>query len=576
MAGSEVITLQVGHYANFVGAHWWNMQEGSFGRRQPGFEKEINHDRFFHTGCTSKGEETYTPRMVFMDLKGSLRHLRRDGTLYESGDTDVAQVASVWQGSVNQEVTSASAKNQFLSDLDAADAAYMQQQTGVASAGIPSATTPASTTATAAAAVAQQSDVPMPDRYYDLDDTVEVWSDYLRPHLHPRSACAINRFTHCSDSDPFDVYSMGLDVMQDISMADQFEDQVRFFAEACDRLQGYQLLTDIHNGFGGVSSEVVDFLRDEYEKKSIFTVATMPPCFEQTDGQHVATRSLSAAFSFQHLSEASSMLLPLSTSTAGLWPSLSAGQTVQSAHINYRSDLSYHTSALLAATLDTVTLPYRLKASSTSIHQVADLLTPLGRKVVSAYTALPFPFRAGSKLVDCFAELPALHSDSLSMSMTPLTHDDELAYAQHAVLCGIPPELAKQTDEGDLKPDDAFRTYLGGSPSAMINSSCYVKEASVVSAPFPNIFKPSVTVRGFVETEEAYLRPPGYAVHTLPVMAALQSRNSSSRLVEHIVQSAEEAQPQRQFAFYQSSLSTDSWSETRESLRQLSDNYLSE
>ena len=54
MAGSEVITLQVGHYANFVGAHWWNMQEGSFGRRQPGFEKEINHDRFFHTGCTSK------------------------------------------------------------------------------------------------------------------------------------------------------------------------------------------------------------------------------------------------------------------------------------------------------------------------------------------------------------------------------------------------------------------------------------------------------------------------------------------------------------------------------------------
>ena len=45
-------------------------------------------------------------------------------------------------------------------------------------------------------------------------------------------------------------------------------------------------------------------------------------------------------------------------------------------------------------------------------------------QVVSAYTALPFPFRAGSKLVDCFAELPALHSDSLSMSMTPLTHDD--------------------------------------------------------------------------------------------------------------------------------------------------------
>ena len=50
----EIITLQLGHYANFVGAHWWNMQEGSFSRTQSGFEKEINHDRLFHSGLTAK------------------------------------------------------------------------------------------------------------------------------------------------------------------------------------------------------------------------------------------------------------------------------------------------------------------------------------------------------------------------------------------------------------------------------------------------------------------------------------------------------------------------------------------
>ena len=34
MAGGarEVLTLQLGHFAGFVGAHWWNQQVRSFGR----------------------------------------------------------------------------------------------------------------------------------------------------------------------------------------------------------------------------------------------------------------------------------------------------------------------------------------------------------------------------------------------------------------------------------------------------------------------------------------------------------------------------------------------------------------
>lgn len=24
--GKEIITLQLGHYSNYVGAHWWNIQ----------------------------------------------------------------------------------------------------------------------------------------------------------------------------------------------------------------------------------------------------------------------------------------------------------------------------------------------------------------------------------------------------------------------------------------------------------------------------------------------------------------------------------------------------------------------
>ena len=61
----------------------------------------------------------------------------------------------------------------------------------------------------------------------------------------------------------------------------------------------------------------------------------------------------------------------------------------------------------------------------------------------------------------------------------------------------------------------------------------------------------------------------------MPVLATLQSRNSTYKLVEQIVRSADDAQPRRQFAFYQStsSISPDTWSDTRESLMQLADNY---
>ena len=49
----EVITLQIGHYANFVGTHWWNIQESSF-VYDPATTVEIDHAVLFREGETSK------------------------------------------------------------------------------------------------------------------------------------------------------------------------------------------------------------------------------------------------------------------------------------------------------------------------------------------------------------------------------------------------------------------------------------------------------------------------------------------------------------------------------------------
>jgi hypothetical protein len=68
-----VITLQVGHYANYVGTHFWNAQELSF---QVAKEKnDLDHDVFYREGFLNSGntkQVTYTPRLVSVDLKGAL------------------------------------------------------------------------------------------------------------------------------------------------------------------------------------------------------------------------------------------------------------------------------------------------------------------------------------------------------------------------------------------------------------------------------------------------------------------------------------------------------------------------
>ncbi|XP_019518159.1 PREDICTED: protein misato homolog 1 [Hipposideros armiger] len=74
MAGGarEVLTLQLGHFAGFVGAHWWNQQDAALreatdAKETPG---ELCPDVLYRTGRTLHGLETYTPRLILMDLKG--------------------------------------------------------------------------------------------------------------------------------------------------------------------------------------------------------------------------------------------------------------------------------------------------------------------------------------------------------------------------------------------------------------------------------------------------------------------------------------------------------------------------
>ena len=72
-----VITLQLGNYSNYIGAHFWNIQEAGFVySNDNSITPSINNSVLFREGVAGLGSDTanptYTPRLVSVDLKGSL------------------------------------------------------------------------------------------------------------------------------------------------------------------------------------------------------------------------------------------------------------------------------------------------------------------------------------------------------------------------------------------------------------------------------------------------------------------------------------------------------------------------
>ncbi|CAB4060358.1 unnamed protein product [Lepeophtheirus salmonis] len=94
MSTKEVLTLQCGPYSNFVGAHFWNIQD-----------KDLLYEPRAVLPKTNPGvlyrEVTFTPRLVSVDLKGGLGSLPRYGELYSVKDD--RENTGLWDGEITKE-----------------------------------------------------------------------------------------------------------------------------------------------------------------------------------------------------------------------------------------------------------------------------------------------------------------------------------------------------------------------------------------------------------------------------------------------------------------------------------------
>nr|BAA91651.1 unnamed protein product [Homo sapiens] len=562
MAGGarEVLTLQLGHFAGFVGAHWWNQQDAALGRATDSKEPpgELCPDVLYRTGRTLHGQETYTPRLILMDLKGSLSSLKEEGGLYRDKQLDAA---IAWQGKLTTHKEELYPKNPYLQDFLSAEGVLSSDgvwrvksiPNGKGSSPLPTATTPKPLIPTEA--------------------SIRVWSDFLRVHLHPRSICMIQKYNHDGEAGRLEAFGQGESVLKEPKYQEELEDRLHFYVEECDYLQGFQILCDLHDGFSGVGAKAAELLQDEYSGRGIITWGLLPGPYHRGEAQRNIYRLLNTAFGLVHLTAHSSLVCPLSLGgSLGLRPE----PPVSFPYLHYDATLPFHCSAILATALDTVTVPYRLCSSPVSMVHLADMLSFCGKKVVTAGAIIPFPLAPGQSLPDSLVQFGG------ATPWTPLSACGEPSgtrcFAQSVVLRGIDRAChTSQLTPGTPPPsalhacttgEEILAQYLQQQQPGVMSSSHLLLTPCRVAPPYPHLFS-SCSPPGMVLDGS----PKGAAVESIPVFGALCSSSSLHQTLEALARDLTKLDLRRWASFMDAGVEHDDVAELLQELQSLAQCY---
>uniref|UniRef100_A0A803J716 Protein misato homolog 1 n=1 Tax=Xenopus tropicalis TaxID=8364 RepID=A0A803J716_XENTR len=504
----EIVTVQLGPFSNCLGAHWWNLQDAEISRqshkRQQ--ESEICSDVTYRQGVTLRGRQTYTPRLIAVDLKGGLSSLREEGFLYEDRDTTCATPA--WTGNLSTHRE----EPQETSPLQA----ELRREKGEE---------PTAGDVLGADGTGPVGGGPVlgaPGKRFLSERSVSVWSDFLQTNLHPKSLCVVSRYSHGgSGTEGLEAYGQGEALLQEAAYGEELEDRLHFFTEECDYLQGFHLVCDLHNGFSGGGAKMAELLHDEYPGRGIFSFGTYPVPPTDRDLHRDMYQLLNCIMGIVHLSNHSSLFCPLTLSSClGRRP----GPPVALPHLLYDAESQYHSSAVLALTLDTLSAPYRTAPSRLPMVQLADALSFSGRKVMMAASSLPFPL-GSSSLADAFQPYMGVPPwTCLSGCGGPHRGGESGSFSQSVVLRGASQALQISPLPPGTRPPSVLHTCSSASDTLQ----CYLQTvapgavslASTLPAPctlpptFPQFFSPYVTRSGFT-AETPLSEPSGNHSNTL-------------------------------------------------------------
>ncbi|KAK3295831.1 tubulin domain-containing protein [Chaetomium fimeti] len=336
----ETITLQFGQQANYLGTHFWNTQESYFTYSPDQPESPIDHDIHFRPGLAPDGTETYMPRTVIYDLKNAFGTLRKVNALYDITD-DASASQALWQR--------------------------------------PPTTLPATTTTPLDPSpylAALNANLPPPR---PTPATIRFFSDYARTFYHPRSVVPIHErdLGGGAGGAAFDRHAAGEELFADLDREhDLLDRDLRPFVEEADCMQGVQVFAGWDDAWGGFVGRYLERVRDEYGKVAVWVWGVEGGGGGGKGGVGREKKLLRLGNKAKAITEwykQASIVVPLAVPER------------LTSRVKLDPTSQWHTSALLAAAVESVMLPSRMKdpLKRESLGQMADVLNVMGKQSVA-------------------------------------------------------------------------------------------------------------------------------------------------------------------------------------------------
>lgn len=551
----EILTLQLGNYSNYVGTHWWNIQEASFNYDPNADPPEVDHDVLYREGRTLTRQTTYTPRLLLVDLKGTLKFMPEEGELYQQRTIDEEElvVGIGWDsGKVEVIKKDPVGKSEYQRDLEegAKDEGGDEEKEE--------------------------------EKDYNFKDTVQDWIDFSYTRFHPRSINMVNEYSHSKEENLFDTITNGMELWRNCDFQDEITDKVRQYVEECDGCQGFQTLFDCVDGFAGLGVKCLEHLQDEYGKASLVFPLIPPRMLNFKNADETMTTSIrvvNTALCFSNLIESCSLFVPLST-MGRCWRNLDQPRSFPL--VSYEESNLYQTSALLATFLDTVSLRYRMKNPSQGnyLPSLCADISPYGRKMAAAGLALPFGMTSSEDLIDFLDK----HEQNLHTQLTPNVSVGNKYLFQSVSVRGIPRNKLKRPPTAkSAQRQQRMAAYRCDSVSEMVQfyyqcqlhaSMSHVTACGApmdLRTPYPNeVLQSRVGFDGFLHDFDLGVKQK---VISTPTLATIQSSGDLADSLDSLHREVSRIKIAKISRFAESGLELEDYKESLERLLDFKEKY---
>lgn len=517
----EIVTIQVGGFANYIGSHFWNFQDELLGLAADPYSDPVftnhslNMDVLYRTGETQQGAVTYSPRLVSVDFQGSRASMSSSSMSYNkvaSAPTDVV----TWTGNVSTYAAEPQRRNLFLQRLHEEDQENWSQVNSVNGG------------RNKPQGVIQDEDV-----IDFLENSVEYWTDFSKVQYHPQSLYELSGLW--MDVQEFDSYGVGRDAFSWDSQGEEISERLRFFVEECDHIQGFQFIVDDSGGFSAVAAGFLEDIVDEYRNTPVLLYAVRDPgslMIHKSRKQSIS-RNLHDAVSFSRLSSLSKLIVPV-----GL-PSLSRSKA--SMFLGIEDAKPYHCSAVYAASLHSISLPFRMEAlgptadscyisGAADINGVIQMLAGQSRKngVAILDVAMPAPSLTGKQA-----------EQSLLGNLQPLTPEiaedmEDLQAVESMTIQGALGSGGHRAPVCEVK-DTVHAAYENAITRPKFCSLSVALCPLPIPLPFPKIFSSIVGQHGELlgSPVSGSSLKGSLDVHSIPLASRLRSSNAILPFLEN-------------------------------------------